>query len=201
MKSLYDILGVDKKASPEQIKKAYRKKAKENHTDKGGEHEKMIEVSLSYNVLGNADKRKRYDETGKVDNNSFDEKFMGFINDVFIKLVDNREVEHTDMISEFDLCVDKMLEEFDNRQKVQQERKRRFHEVLVRMNSDKQDHIRKVVQGNMDACNEQLALIKEDIVFFQDCKKVLESYQYRFETKEQPVVYTFQTGTIFNFGG
>ena len=60
----YSILGVDKGASDSEIKKAYRKKAKECHPDKNGDPEKFKEVSEAYDVLGDKTKRQNYDQFG-----------------------------------------------------------------------------------------------------------------------------------------
>jgi len=63
-KDYYDILGVGKSASAEEIKNAFRKKAHEHHPDKGGNAEKFKELNEAYQVLGNAEKRQRYDQFG-----------------------------------------------------------------------------------------------------------------------------------------
>ena len=62
----YDILGVSKDASQEEIKKAYRKKAHKHHPDKGGDEEKFKKVNEAYQVLSDKEKRKRYDQFGKA---------------------------------------------------------------------------------------------------------------------------------------
>lgn len=61
----YDVLGVGKSASADEVKKAFRKQAIEHHPDKeGGNEEKFKEVNEAYEVLSNPDKRKRYDQFG-----------------------------------------------------------------------------------------------------------------------------------------
>ena len=65
---LYKTLGVAKKASDEEIKKAYRKLARQYHPDRNqGDaeaEEKFKEISAAYDVLGDPEKRKQYDEGG-----------------------------------------------------------------------------------------------------------------------------------------
>ena len=64
----YEVLEVEKTASVEEIKKAYRKKAIQYHPDKNpGDkeaEEKFKEAAEAYEVLSNADKRARYDQFG-----------------------------------------------------------------------------------------------------------------------------------------
>ena len=61
MDSHYDTIGVDKSASQEEIKKAFRKKAKELHPDKGGSKEECSALTHAYSVLKDPEKRSRYD--------------------------------------------------------------------------------------------------------------------------------------------
>ncbi|MDO8367469.1 MAG: DnaJ domain-containing protein, partial [Saprospiraceae bacterium] len=64
----YEVLGVAKNASAEDIKKAYRKKALELHPDRNpddkGSEEKFKEAAEAYDVLSDADKKARYDRYG-----------------------------------------------------------------------------------------------------------------------------------------
>ena len=66
---LYKTLGVSKKATDEEIKKAYRKLARKYHPDRnqGDEkaEEKFKEISAAYDVLSDSEKRKEYDEGGQ----------------------------------------------------------------------------------------------------------------------------------------
>jgi len=85
-KDYYKILGVEKNASKEEIKKAYKKLAKKHHPDlnkedKEAEH-KFKEVSEAASILGDDDKRKQYDQFGttydKFAGHGFDFSDFGF---------------------------------------------------------------------------------------------------------------------------
>ena len=65
----YKILGVDRKASQDEIKKAYRKLARKYHPDTNkepGAEERFKAISEAYDTLGDPDKRKKYDRGGFV---------------------------------------------------------------------------------------------------------------------------------------
>ena len=83
-RDFYEVLGVDRNASDAEIKKAYRKLAKQYHPDlnpgdKTAEA-KFKEINEAYEVLGDAQKRARYDQFGYagVDPNGFGSAGAGF---------------------------------------------------------------------------------------------------------------------------
>jgi molecular chaperone DnaJ len=66
-KDYYSILGIDKKASKDDIKKAFHKIAHKHHPDKaGGDAAKFKEASEAYSVLGDDKKRAEYDTYGRT---------------------------------------------------------------------------------------------------------------------------------------
>jgi molecular chaperone DnaJ len=66
MKDYYATLGIDKKASADEIKRAYRKLAHKHHPDKAGKgnDEKFKEINEAYQVLSDEQKRQQYDQFG-----------------------------------------------------------------------------------------------------------------------------------------
>ncbi|KKT24740.1 MAG: Chaperone protein DnaJ [Parcubacteria group bacterium GW2011_GWA2_43_9b] len=63
-KDYYKTLGVLKSASPDEIKRAYRRLAQEHHPDKGGNQEKFKEINEAYQVLSDPQKKGQYDQYG-----------------------------------------------------------------------------------------------------------------------------------------
>jgi len=65
-KDYYSTLGVDKKASGEDIKKAFRKLAQKYHPDKGGDEARFKEITEAYAVLADEKRRREYDNYGQA---------------------------------------------------------------------------------------------------------------------------------------
>src|ERR671937_1067708 len=101
----YEVLGVQKNASKEEVKNAYRKLALQYHPDRNkaaGSEDKFKEISEAYAVLSDDEKRKRYDTYGHVGSEevfrgseaNFDEIFrdMGFgsFRDIFEQIFGSR---------------------------------------------------------------------------------------------------------------
>src|SRR5579871_3200756 len=82
----YEVLGVGKDASADEIKKSFRRLAVEYHPDRGGDEDKFKEVNEAYEVLKDSSKRQRYDQFGHAgvgssaasDGNPFSGGFGGF---------------------------------------------------------------------------------------------------------------------------
>jgi len=64
-KDYYEVLGVKKDASADEIKKAFRRLARKHHPDTGGSEERFKEINEAYEVLSDEEKRKQYDQYGQ----------------------------------------------------------------------------------------------------------------------------------------
>ena len=61
----YKILGVEKTATQDDLRRAYRKLVKTKHPDKGGNQKEFQEIQVAYDTLSDENKRKVYDEYGE----------------------------------------------------------------------------------------------------------------------------------------
>jgi DnaJ family protein A protein 2 len=66
MSDLYERLGVDRDASREEIRRAYKDLAKEKHPDRGGDPEEFKRIQEAHEVLTDEDRRRMYDVTGSA---------------------------------------------------------------------------------------------------------------------------------------
>ena len=76
-KDYYEILGVSKSASADEIKRAYRKLALKHHPDRGGDHDEFTKLNEAYQVLSDPQKRAQYDQFGSAGAN-FSQGGQGF---------------------------------------------------------------------------------------------------------------------------
>jgi len=72
MRNLYQILEVNKDASTNAIKKAYREKALSEHPDKGGDAQRMASLTAAYQTLSDPIERKKFDQEWEIFNASHD---------------------------------------------------------------------------------------------------------------------------------
>jgi molecular chaperone DnaJ len=132
-KDYYKILGVDRNATPEEVKKAYRKMAMKYHPDKNNgdidSESKFKEAAEAYDVLGDSNKKGNYDRYGSADGNPFSgggNPFGGFshgfsMDDIFSQFGDifggggNRRTQQTqkrkgsDLRIKVSLTIDEIL--------------------------------------------------------------------------------------------
>ncbi len=189
MRNLYDVLGVNKDATKEEIKKAHRNGVKKNHPDKGGDPEMFQQVQLAYDVLSDSDRRNTYDTTGATDKprDMFTEMFASFID----SLISHLETSNTDNIDLIDLGKTMLQQELLNltdKQRMVNRSLALLEKALGRMDSKKGNTLMKdVTQSKIKGYILQLTKLEEGITFYKRAMEELQEFIYTFEQEERPL--------------
>ena len=98
-KNLYDILGLSKNATFEEIKSKYKSLAQQHHPDKGGDPELFKEIKNAYEVLSDPISRKQYDTTGHFENRvNIRDEALERLSNLFFNIVPNINPDIDDLI-------------------------------------------------------------------------------------------------------
>lgn len=193
-KDLYDILGVDKGATADDIKAAYKGKAKENHPDKeGGSHEKMTDIVRAYSVLGKEDARKRYDETGEEGDVGFEVKFQELVNFAFLKIIEENDIERVDLVKELNKYIKFVVVENNKAKKQNEDKLGKFEKVAKRLSAKEDNKIGRILEMNIFEIKRQLTSLDDYLKFLGECLEVINHHSYEFDPtpQEEPRYYVF----------
>lgn len=206
MKDLYNTVGVNNKASMDEIKKAYRKKAAEVHPDKnnGQGGEKMAELTFAYKILINEKSRERYDQTGETNENSFETWFNGFVEQVVYPLIINEpNLSSKDMVKEIIKQVDENIKNLKNMIKKNEQKIAKIRTFLGRLNG-------KSVENNPMATFFEMKILGLEklinslnggLADFNKCKEIVGEYKYTFDLKKEKILqddYSFMISSLIN---
>ncbi len=111
MTDLYAALEVERDAPAAAIRRAYRKAAKRAHPDAGGSREKFATVTTALAVLTDAERRKHYDQTGKIEEPPVDDrqaKAMNLVMGKIAMIVETCQKRHIP-VEEIDIIGDAMI--------------------------------------------------------------------------------------------
>lgn len=187
--SLYDTLGINKDASKEEIKKAYKNKAKESHPDKGGSTDKMVALNKAYSILNDESKKEKYDKTGEVDergdefkNKSLD-LLRSLLRDAFVsKSVFNEdEYKYRNVISEMKSKIKSTIFNLEQEKAKFQKEKKRVSEILERFSTKGNNYIILLLEGDIIGLGRRIVDIEKEINFLNDFLPLLDDYSYQFE--------------------
>ena len=112
----YETLGVTKDSSKDEIKQAYRKAARKEHPDMGGDTEKFIQLHSAYVVLSSDDKRREYDnpkEKPKSIEDEAIESITSLINAIFLESPE--ELMHVDFILKIKILINSECGDYKKR--------------------------------------------------------------------------------------
>ena len=187
---LYEILGVKKNATLNEIKNAYRKKAVENHPDKeGGSAEKMAAINHAKDILTDPVRRKKYDETGFDGKEiSFDQRFRQTMDQLLMQIIKEpgNNVETIDVIGLMKSSIQDAMDEYKKKKKIKETELTKMISVKERAQSSKDKTILFVLTARIEEYKRVLAKMADEILYCEECLKFLDEYKYDFVPPTNP---------------
>lgn len=183
----YEILGVDKDATPDEINAAYKAHAKKHHPDAGGSTEEFTRIKQASLVLLDPKKRKRFDDGGGLDNGKPDNKIsiaMERVASFFINSI-NATLEHPINLDQLDLVQganaffdQQIVGCKDHIQNVERQIKQ-FNKALKRLKSKKEnDLIRGMLNSHTAGLRANIDDNEKEIQIYHEAKKILQDYEF-----------------------
>ena len=112
MRDLYEILGIEREATPEDIKAAHRKLIKIHHPDKNGGEESQIfmEIQKAYEILSSPEDRATYDEYGFSKDDEEAHKINRLVSGLIVKLMKSN-CSHNLMVNKMESEIKQSLDQ------------------------------------------------------------------------------------------
>lgn len=186
MANLYETLGVAKDATAAAIKKAFREKAKSAHPDTGGDPKDFHALVRANDVLSDEEKRRRYDETGAIDDqvdpieSSAATIIAGFVD----RFMTDDDAKHKDMIAELKKAINADIKGGEKSIKEGKDYEVRALDIRKRVKGKTGGAlIGKMVDAQIQQCRNAVAQIEHAILVRKRALEMIDDASYDFELK------------------
>jgi DnaJ-class molecular chaperone len=208
MNELYRTLNVEKNATPEEIKKAYRMKARESHPDIGGDSNEFIRINKAYFILSRPALRAQYDDTGQCHVESDEERIkkgavgelMAMISTIIEKHVNDPEFFYKDLIHVAKDHINTKTKEFKQNIKTSKATIKNLEELKGRLvyTGEKNDLITSLVAQKISDMKLVININKERVEMGKVMLDILKDY--KFNPKQSVMSSRYTTYTVSTEG-
>lgn len=190
MTGLYDTLGVPPDATPEEIKAAYKRKAKETHPDAGGDAAKFQQVTLAHRILSDSEKRAKYDETGSADEDvdTIDTAALaiigGLVEELTQQIVTRDDLQFVDLAKQLRGRV--KAQEAQANENLAQARKFEKKAVALRKRFKAKkgpDYIGNMLDGKVAACRGAIRSGEDHLARLKRAAEILDDVDYQVDKR------------------
>lgn len=185
MEDLYRILRVEKNATQQQIRKAFRKLSKKFHPDvNDGDDTEFKKINNAYHILVDEEKRKQYDETGTVEKDPeemFYKTLGAYIHSEFIPFMIKHDPLSVDVLKIFKKHASTQIEQLETNRK-------EFNRTVKRLKIYKSKFTRKkkqeipiiegVIESTIIKLEKDIRFMTQQIIFFKKAFDVFGYYKY-----------------------
>lgn len=190
---LYSALGVARDATQAAIKQAYRKMAKQHHPDVGGDAEKFGAIATAYDVLGDEEKRRKYDETGEVPGAAKSENAdaLAIINQLVDGLTQEiilRDgLEHRDLVAELVKKVDEQIASTLADRKEAEKFEKKATKLRARFSAKTgPDYVGQMLDARIASCVKAIEAAARGLMTLEKARKLLLDAEFKVEPRSAP---------------
>lgn len=194
MKSPYETLGVAKDATPNDVKKAFRKKAKSAHPDAGGSSEEFHEAEKAYAILANPVRRQRFDATGKTDDpETFRQKVVTELQALLVVAIQNTDWKHDDLIDVMKQALTGKLSQFRQRKQEAGKAADKWTDAIKRCvrKDGGENVIVTALENQKRQCEIEMAKVDEITEILNAVTIDLDLYRWRTDKRENLTSHQF----------
>ena len=204
---LYDMLDIDRHATPEEIKRAYYTRAKQLHPDRGGDPKEFNDLHNAYLTLSDPFKKKRYDQTGEHIKTTFsaDINLMQGANELiaikFDAMIQKHKIDtiHMDIVGDIKSSIKKDIDGMRNNIKNLKESVKFLKKLnkRIKYKGGSINMMEAMIIGIIVANEKSVDDLKKRTERYKVALKVMNNYTFAPEPKQQQgwVIQTFGTGT------
>lgn len=200
MTDLYSTLGIPPDATPEEIKAAYKRRAKETHPDAGGDAAKFQQVTLAHRILSDDEKRARYDETGSADEDvdTLDTAALaiigGLVEEITQQIVTRDDLQFIDLAKHLrDRVKSQQVQADEN---IAQAKKFEKKAVALRKRFKARkgpDYIGNMLDGKVTACRNAIRSGEDHLARLKRAAEILDDVDYQVD--KRPDAEAWRPGT------
>lgn len=198
-RKLYDLLGVAPDAPDEEIRRAYRGKAKALHPDVNGPEtaDEFAAVSAAYRVLSIPDRRKRYDEVG--DEGGADNEtaraidFIARMMEQVLGGLDDGPID-VDVVQQMRNTIDVNIANAEETAKKFEKAVKRHERIAKKFKKDSgKNFLREIVENKIRLQHEKIADVQKDIRMLSKSKEILVGFTFDVDRPSPTQVFSFAT--------
>lgn len=188
--SYYSALGVKPTATTEEIKRAYRRKARKSHPDTGGDREEFKAVAKAYGTLIDPEKRRRYDTYGDEEPLQLDaitRIMAAVLNEVVLTALGNNvDLEDLDVVGAVrkQLLVRRAAAEKAIEENTRRAKQLKKAAARLRRKNGRDNVLAKVILEPIPALEEAAKQGPANVALVDKALKLLDEYQYDFRKQQ-----------------
>lgn len=188
MTDIYRILGLNKNATQQEIKSAYRKLAKENHPDKGGDMKKFADISEAYAIISNPESKEYYDTHGRAKDNTknlFNDILIGLFYQTIDALRKDDQYLYANIFKVMAETIQRQERNFKKEIDGLKSKQRMLKIVKKRISSKKDFNIfHQTLDAQIDSLNKNIDKKNDQIDIGKKIIKFLKDFKYKTDEKK-----------------